>query len=377
MMAHASEEMKTTPGFRLARNGRFLVVELLLPHAVLSTSVRNGGRQDALRYLVNHQSCEGAGHVERYETISTMGQECYHDSACAGAGLDPATVAMMGTAANMNYAGIVDAAHEGLCVTAVVTAGVRGNAACAGDPSGWYETGGEWKKVPVAGTINTMLLVNQPMTEGALARAVVTMTEAKSAALRRLAVRSRYSPDEATGTGTDQYCLAAVNTGARALTASGQHVMLGELIGRAVRDATLEALRWQNGLEPSETRGLFHALGWAGLREATFLDDMAGRLTERELELLRQNAKSVIYEPLVAASAYAMAAVLDRVRYGTLPASAAGEALRQQAATMAASLAARPENWSGFRNSFGRAEPERARELVLDALALGWSSKWK
>ena len=40
----------------------------------------------------------------------------------------------------------------------------------------------------VAGTINTMLLLNRPMTAAALARAIVTMTEGKSAALQRLAV---------------------------------------------------------------------------------------------------------------------------------------------------------------------------------------------
>ena len=31
---------------------------------------------------------------------------------------------------------------------------------------------------------------------------------------------------------------------------------LGEIIGVAVRRATLEALRWQNGLEASYTRGV-------------------------------------------------------------------------------------------------------------------------
>ena len=35
------------------------------------------------------------------------------------------------------------------------------------------------------------------------------MTEGKSAALQRLAVPSCYSSDLATGTGTDQFCVAA------------------------------------------------------------------------------------------------------------------------------------------------------------------------
>ena len=128
----------------------------------------------------------------------------------------------------------------------------------------------------VPGTINTMLLMNHALTEGALARAVITMTEAKSAALQRLAVRSLYSADFATGTGTDQYCVAARlhvgDGGGKEFTSTSPHSKLGELIGVAVRDATLEALRWQNGLEVSSTRLLFHALGRYGVREADCLE---------------------------------------------------------------------------------------------------------
>ena len=70
-----------------------------------------------------------------------------------------------------------------------MTAGVQTNATCAGDPASWRETPeGIAKVAAVAGTINTMLLLNRPMTAAALARTVVTMTEGKSAALQRLAV---------------------------------------------------------------------------------------------------------------------------------------------------------------------------------------------
>src|SRR5580698_11283890 len=207
------EMLRIAPEFRLARSGRFVVAELLVPHRVLSTSARNGGQREGLRFLVNHQSCEGTDHRERHALI--MGNAEYHDSACGEIGIDPALTAMMQTAANMNYAAVVAASDLDVTATAVVTAGVHGNAACAGDPASWRETETGWEKVttsaaPVTGTINTMLLVNRPLTEGALARAVITMTEAKSAALQRLAVRSLYSADFATGTGTDQYCVAAV-----------------------------------------------------------------------------------------------------------------------------------------------------------------------
>lgn len=378
MILQTGEELRKRLAFRLTRTGRFLIAELLVPHRVLSTSVLNGGQKESIRFLVNHQSCEATDHRERHHYIKEMGLESYHDSVCREIGLDSQAVALMGTAANMNYASILERCDDDLAATAVVTAGVQGNAASAGDPAQWRESESGWERIVLpSGTINTMLLVNRPLTEGALARAVVTMTEGKSAALERLAVGSLYSQDSATGTGTDQYCVAAPVSGWKPLTSTSPHVKLGELIGLTVRDATLEALRWQNGLESSYTRGIFHALARYGLNESSFFEDIAPLLAERELDLLKKNSKAVFYEPLVGACAYAIAAVLDRVRYGMLPVAAAREALRQQAATLAASLAAQPDRWAEFRGSLGQADPERPLRVILAAVALGWSSKWQ
>jgi adenosylcobinamide amidohydrolase len=372
------ETLRETAEFRLQRDGRFLITELLTPHRVLSTSARNGGQCESLAYLVNHQSCEANDHRERHVHISELGIEAYHDFVCRELCIAADQVAVMGTAANMNYAGIAQHQAEDVAVTAVVTAGVHGNAACAGDPTTWHETEHGWEKLPAfAGTINTLLLINRSMTEGALARAVVTMTEAKSAALQRLAIRSRYSPDFATGTSTDQYCIAAPLSGGWPFKSASTGVKLGELLGLAVCDATLEALRWQNGLEASYTRSIFHALGGYGLKESSFLEDICPYLNERELELLKSNYKAVVYEPLVSAAAYAIASVLDRLRHGTLPEGVARVALRQQSATLAASLAARAEAWSDFYRSLGGVEIERPERAVLAAIALGWSAKWR
>lgn len=371
------ETLRDAAGLRLRRRGRFLIADLLGPHRVLSTSVCNGGQVEHVRHLINHQSCEGTGHQERYRAITERGQEAYHVEACAEVELPPEQSALMGTAANMNYAALSFQQDGALEVLAVVTAGVQTNAACAGDTAAWRETASGTEKVPMAGTINTLLHINLPLTHGALARAVVTMTEAKSAALQRLAVPSCYSVDLATGTGTDQYCLAAPLGGAFTLSSASPHVKLGELIGVGVRSATLEALRWQNGLEASFTRSLFHALGRYGVSEECFADELATRLEPEDAELLRRNLKSVCYEPLVAAAAHALATVLDRTRHGTLPASVAREAALQQAATLAASLATRPEQWSVFRAHLHALPESTPKELVLNALALGWRAKWR
>jgi len=277
----------------------------------------------------------------------------------------------------MHYTAIVQLRDEDLTVTAAVTAGVEGNATSAGEPATWREGRQGIEKVPMpVGTINTMLLIDRPLTVAAAARAVVTMTEGKSAALQRLVVPSKRDVDLATGTGTDQFCLAAPLAGEWTLTSASPHMKLGELIGRAARDATLEALRWQNGLEMSYTRGLFHALGRYGIVEATVFEHLSPLLSEANLELLRKNAKAVFYEPLVGAAAHALATTCDRVRHGTIPASVAGDAMAQQAASMAASLAAQPHRWPEFRAAL-RPHAGELRALVMHAVALGWTEKWR
>jgi adenosylcobinamide amidohydrolase len=362
----------------IRRTGRFLVVELDVPHRVLSTSVRNGGQTEHLRYLVNHQSCEGTGHEARAHVIRQLGQEGYHDAVCAEIGMPPSEAAILGTAANMNYAAIVRERDEDVEVTALVTAGVQTNAVCAGDPASWRESvDGVVKVQAVAGTINIILLINQPVHPSALARIVVTMTEAKTAALHRLAVPSCYSPDLATGTGTDQFCVAAPIDGGRPLWSASPHMKFGEIIGLAVRSATLEALRWQNGLEPSYTRSLFHALGRYGVREQTIFDDLAPMLDPDDLELLRRNSKAAFYEPLVGASAYALATVLDRARHHTLPDSVLPEAMLQHAATLAMNVAAQSHRWVEFHERLRATGQSEPKALVFAAMALGWREKWR
>ena len=363
--------------YLLKRDGRFLVAALQTPHQVLSTSACSGGMTDSVRFLVNHQSVEGQGHLERFEWMKEIGETGYHRHVCEELGLEPEAVAMMGTAANMNYAALVVATFEELRVCAVVTAGVEGNAGCAGDPASWHEAeSGQMERHPHDGTINTMLLVNWPLTPGAMARAVVTMTEGKSAALQDLAVSSRYSQDLATGTGTDQYCIAApLDEAKRPKARAGHHAKLGELIGSSVRRATLEALRWQNGLEASSTRSLYHALRRYGFKADRLLPALERRLTPEESAFLEKNIRSVVHDPGVSAAAYAYAAVWDRLRHGTLSADLAAPLLRQQAAVLASAVAAKPEAWPVCHEQLAVHE-DALLDAVYDAIALGWRLKW-
>jgi adenosylcobinamide amidohydrolase len=387
-----------SPFAELRRCRRHVIAEMRVPARVLSTCHVNGGLRSDLRHLVNHQSCEPVKHDERFALISSLGQDGYHRHVCDEIGIDPAHTALLGTAASMQYLGMVTHRWDDLSVTAAVTAGVTGNAGCAGDPAHHDEKDGIWRRTCDAGseakapgthggTINTLLLFSSPLSDGALARAVVTMTEAKTCALIELAVGSKSSWRLATGTGTDQYAIAAPQNGGSRRTWTGQHTKAGELIGLAVREATLEALRWQNGLEPSYTRSLFHALGRFGLTEEAFKTAQQNLLSDHEFDLLKDNWKPVVSEPQLTAAAYAFAAVLDRVLAGTFGASTARESLLHQAALMAAGVAGKPNDFARFRRDLIphlAMEPAPAPEsltaaaigLAQHATALGWQRKW-
>ncbi len=372
-----AEQVLSTSLFSAYRLGRHFVVEMRSPHRVLSTSAHRGGEHEDLRYLVNHQSCEARGDELRVQSITDQGLKSYHRRVCAELDIDPDRTALMGTAANMACIAHRSSEFEDLRADAFVTAGVQGNAATAGDPARWKETEDGWTAVsPYEGTINIILILSFPLTPSAQTRAIVTMTEAKSAALADLAVPSLSSSSIATGTGTDQFCLASPLDGDRtARDSTSPHVKAGEIIGVAVREAVREALRWQNGLESSYTRGIFHALGRFGLTEERIMKEIADLLPEPQYVLLDKNRQAVFFDPAVGAAAHAFASVMDRVRCGTVPDSVAGETLRQQAACLACSLAGHPQAWSQlYRSLQGGADDPL--ELVVQAVAAGWNAKW-
>ncbi len=87
----------------------------------------------------------------------------------------------------------------------------------------------------------------------------------KNGRASQLAVSSLYSKNFATGTGTDQYCVGAPLDAGKPLTSTSPHAKLGELIGLAVKDATLEAFVGRTDWNLVYTRSIFVALGRYGL----------------------------------------------------------------------------------------------------------------
>ncbi|MCL2173006.1 MAG: adenosylcobinamide amidohydrolase [Nitrososphaerota archaeon] len=149
----------------------------------------------------------------------------------------------LSTAVNMECVSVCEKTFGDFHVCCIATGGALDNALRAGvDAGNWVETQTQMKLVP--GTINIMLLTNVTLTLAAMARAIMTATEAKSAALQDLGYKSSYTPQvQATGTGTDSMLVVSGVNPDIVIKHTGGHTKMGELIGFTAKTAVTEALK--------------------------------------------------------------------------------------------------------------------------------------
>ena len=169
-------------------------------------------------------------------------------------GLAPDKVTGMVTAADMENVAIESRSYKELTVTAIVTGGIETNGGRVGDPADYYAPR---EKQGRPGTINIILVLDTDLPAGTLARALVTCTEAKTAALQELMAGSNYSTGLATGSGTDQTILVANTDSSLYLEGAGKHAKMGELIGCVVKAAVTRALARQSHLTPVRQHDVF------------------------------------------------------------------------------------------------------------------------
>lgn len=267
-------------GDALYRYQKSLVLVFGGSRRVLSTSVLQGGMQENLQAIFNHDGNPGAGMACRLEA------ETYEKHLALIAqrlGLDPQRVSGISTAASMDNVAIAERSYEDLTVTAVVTGGVEVNGGRVGDPSDWYEP--RDRKIHKEGTINTFVVCNVDIHPGTMARALVTATEAKTAALQELMANSNYSTGIATGSGTDGTMIVADSTSHLRFENAGKHSKLGELIGQTVIEATKEALAKQSGFTPQSMHRMTKRLKRFGITALHLWDwyrEMGGQWTQYE-----------------------------------------------------------------------------------------------
>lgn len=374
-------------GVEVHREDKIIYARFLIPHHVLSTCRAAGGFRTDLEYIYNHQGSEPAGHEQRLAPAAWRDPLVFRQNTCKPYGLPAEKCATMGTAANMNNAAFVSEQFHDLQVVVVCTGGVETNAGRAGDPASVFETADGFEALPPAeqkpglGTINAMVFVNKPLIPGAMARIIMTATEAKAVALQELAVNSRYSDGLATGTGTDQIAVASAQTGDSPLTSAGKHSKLGELVGAGVLRAVKGTLALQNNLTPAGQCSAKIHLERFGLRRDEMITMVCSYLPEEQAELLRGNFAEVERDPLTVAAIAAMAHLKDKFAWGILPGTCWSEIMGSYAAQVSSAVSGDYCRLAVYREVLAPPKNDNSNAafvaLVCHALALGFENKWK
>lgn len=368
------------------RKEKIVYARFLRPHRVLTTCRFNGGLREDLEYVYNHQSCEPRAHVGiDLCQVATKEPERYQRRVASKAGLDYLKSASLGTAANVNNAAVARETFKGLEVIAITTAGVGGNGGRAGDPASYYQSEDGVviidRAPPQAGTINTILLVSEELTNGAMVAAATTMTEAKSSVLQELMAPSRYSEGIATGTGTDQIGIAC-QLGTRIRhTDANKHSKLGELIGRAVRRSLFEALNLQSGLTPDARRSSVAQLMRFGETEQSFTAAIKDSLEDDKAALFEANFLSANHDPVTVAAVQALVHVRDQFVWGVSPLGCIHEIMLGHASLLASAVAGKEIGREELKGELGDFELSLDSQnfvgLVRRCFVIGYGLKWK
>lgn len=208
-----------------------LIIDFKGPLSVVSTLE---GARKGIETVGNHYSsppCWGIGHK--------LGLKKIRSRVFKVIGKSEDTASFLFTGADMDNLVIKRKSFRDMEVYALVTAGVETNAVrMSRDEGKFYEPG----------TINIIVLPNMKLSPRAMTRAIISATEAKTAALQDLDIRSSYTPriHQATGTGTDN--IIVVEGEGTPIDNTGGHTKMGELVARAVYEAVQEAVYNQNGL---------------------------------------------------------------------------------------------------------------------------------
>jgi adenosylcobinamide hydrolase len=212
-----------------SEQGPYLLWKSLQPLRTLNSSPWGGG--------FGHHTCLFNRQVDKnYQAVDPIEEmNCFLQSE----GLRPDETAGMLTAAWVRDAGIhtelwadeEKAEQEQMKVCTYVTVGLS-NKARAGNPL--------LATALYPGTINTIVLIHGTLTDAAMVNAVITATEAKTAALADLGICMDTSDGgrPATGTTTDAVLIAANNRGSFHSYA-GTATQLGYCIGRAVYESIM------------------------------------------------------------------------------------------------------------------------------------------
>jgi len=287
----------TAKGTRLLLHENVLAVLSDTPLTTVSSAFHNGGGTKTTRAILN---------VEKPKDVNDLLLHTDPDAVIVNSSkkinLKKQDFVGMITAACVHNFALASKRKGNLGVSVVATA-----ADDEGNTCNYAESAGEDITTKnVGGTINIIVLIDGNPVDSCLVSSVITATEAKTAAMMELDIRSRYSGQLATGTITDAIVVARTGNG-EPLVYAGPASEMGQLVGYCTRKAVKEAI--MKGQECSPTRPMLHRL------EARHLsvEKLAAELSHIQALKTDQKTLSALLTKKLAEPAFA-AAVLAAVK---------------------------------------------------------------
>ncbi|MDY6906444.1 MAG: adenosylcobinamide amidohydrolase [Thermodesulfobacteriota bacterium] len=326
-----------------------LILDLNSPMTLLSTLT---GWQTGIQTVGNHYASPPCWAVAHADALGT-----FQKRVCRIINRDEKVTSLLFTGADMDNLAIGEQSYADTAVWAYVTAGVESNALRMGkDTGGFYEPG----------TINIILMANRAFSRRAMTRAVITATEAKTAALLDMDIRSSRASGgyRATGTGTDN--IIVVQGKGSPADKTGGHSKIGELIARAVYEGVQSAVRRQNHLAPERT--VFQRLEE---RDITIFSLIGQKTCDcgRSSSELAGAAEQLLLDPVYANFIELALAVSDDYEKGLITDLTA---FHQLADEMAASIAGKPVD-TGSKSLVIRDDIPTVIQTALNAILVGVS----
>jgi len=211
--------------------GKHFHIGFKTPVSILSSAVYGGGFQNADHIFNLKVGDNFDGGIKEFESPEATLARYSSDMGWTG------NVVGMMTSAPMFSFRTEELECDGVSVVAFLTAGVA-NAKRAGESAEWRK----FEDLPsIKGTINVMAVTNAELSAAAMAESIITITEAKSAVLHELGVRSPYSGQLATGTGTDSVAVVS-GKGPVKVKFCGKHVLFGEMLAKVVHESLMSSL---------------------------------------------------------------------------------------------------------------------------------------
>lgn len=226
-------------------------------------------------------------------------------------GLAADSTAMLFTGADMDNLTVVKKTFRDMEVVVLVTAAVISNSVRMSTDTGTFYEPDRIAATGKPGTINILLLSNMKLSARAMTRALISTTEAKSAALQDMDIRFSCSltTNQATGTGTDN--IIVVQGTGEPIDSSGGHTKIGELMARAVYEGVQKAVHRQNGLKAD--RSIFQRLKERKISLHAICKHFA---SQEKSKALRRQMEAILLQPGYAGFLKAIMAISDDFEKG-------------------------------------------------------------